>query len=358
MSRSVEGPWFRKSKDAWYATVSGRKVSLGVRGKANRKAAQEAWHRLMAGGPPTKAEPEPAPTRTVAEVIDTYLRHQEAKVKAETLRWLKRWLIPFKATHGNRRADAVAPHELEAFADRPGWKPNTRVHAVRTVHGAFRWAVRKRLLPIDPLAGVEAPPTESRGAEHVISPAEHVELTAHAWPEFRPLLEALFLTGARPGELAGLTCEVVRASANGIVVLADHKTKHKGKRRALYLSDEARALFDRLADRWQTGLLFRNRYGRKWTADAIGKAMRATCERAKLPPRHAYGYRHTFATDALAKGVPDATVAALLGHSNTTMLHRHYSHLTAQAGVLRQAAALVRPAGEPDDGAAADRIPA
>jgi integrase len=199
------------------------------------------------------------------------------------------------------------------------------------------------LLAVDPLAGVEAPPTKSRGAEHVITQAEHVELTRHAWPEFRPLLESLFLTGARPGELAGLTCEAVKASGNGVIVLADHKTKHKGKRRVLYLSDEARALFDRQAERWQTGLLFRNRYGRKWTADAIGKAMRATCERAKLPPRHAYDYRHTFATDALARGIPDATVAALLGHSNTTMLHRHYSHLTSQAGVLRSAAAQVRP---------------
>src|SRR3954453_16350978 len=101
MGRHVEGPWFRAAKDTWYATVGGRKVSLGVRGKANRKAAQEAWHRLMADGPPAKAEPEPA-ARTVAEVIDAYLRHQEAKVKAETLRWLKRWLFPFKETHGVR----------------------------------------------------------------------------------------------------------------------------------------------------------------------------------------------------------------------------------------------------------------
>ncbi len=57
----------------------------------------------------------------------------------------------------------------------------------------------------------------------------------------------------------------------------------------------------------------------------------------------AYGSRHTYATSALAKGVPGATVAALLGHSSTAVLHRHYSHLTSQANVLRNAAALVRP---------------
>ena len=51
MSRQSEGAWYRKAKDAWYATTNGRSVSLGVKGKANRKPAQEAWHRLMADGP-------------------------------------------------------------------------------------------------------------------------------------------------------------------------------------------------------------------------------------------------------------------------------------------------------------------
>ena len=54
------------------------------------------------------------------------------------------------------------------------------------------------------------------------------------------------------------------------------------------------------------------------------------------------GYWHSFAIDVLANGVPDATVAALLGHSSTAMLHKHYSHLTARADVLRKAASMVR----------------
>jgi integrase len=339
MSRSVEGPWFRTSKDTWYATLEGQSVSLGIRGRKNRKAAQEAWHRLMANGP--KPGPKPA-IPTVGELIQAYLTQQESRVKAETLRWLKRWLVPFQARHGKRPADSIAPHELESFANRPEWKANTRIHAVRTVHGAFRWAVRKRLLAADPLIGVEVPPSESRGVEHVISHEEHTMLVEHAWPEFRPFLQALWLTGARPGEVAGLTCEMLATGIGGIVVLAHHKTKHKGKHRAIYLSDEAQSLFSLQAVRWQKGLLFRNRYGRKWTADAIGKAMRATCERAKLPPKHSYGYRHGYATQALANGIPDAVVAALLGHTGTQMLHKHYSHLTSRADVLRQAAAKVR----------------
>lgn len=55
-----------------------------------------------------------------------------------------------------------------------------------------------------------------------------------------------------------------------------------------------------------------------------------------------YGYRHTFATDALVSGVPDATVVTLLGHTSTTMLFKQYSHLTSRADVLRRTAATVR----------------
>jgi integrase len=66
--------------------------------------------------------------------------------------------------------------------------------------------------------------------------------------------------------------------------------------------------------------------------------------RKKLGIRGAipYAYRHGFATDALAHGVPDAQVAELLGHSGTAMLHRHYAHLGARAKALRDALGRVR----------------
>jgi len=56
----------------------------------------------------------------------------------------------------------------------------------------------------------------------------------------------------------------------------------------------------------------------------------------------AYGVRHTFATDALSRGVPDAHVASLLGHSSTAMLHKHYSHLTERASTLKAAVERIR----------------
>jgi hypothetical protein len=39
---------------------------------------------------------------------------------------------------------------------------------------------------------------------------------------------------------------------------------------------------------------------------------------------------------------PEGTVAALLGHQGTAMLHKHYSHLTSKVNVLREALGKVR----------------
>jgi site-specific recombinase XerD len=88
--------------------------------------------------------------------------------------------------------------------------------------------------------------------------------------------------------------------------------------------------------------LLRNNRGEAWTENAIGLTTRRTRERAGIPQAIAYGLRHSFATDALANGVPDAQVAELLGHSGTAMLHRHYAHLGARAQALRDALGRVR----------------
>src|SRR5262249_55272274 len=101
-------------------------------------------------------------------------------------------------------------------------------------------------------------------------------------------------------------------------------------------------MLKRQRERYPSGPLLRNRCGRPWTGWAIVKAMQATRERAGLTGKVAYGLRHTFATDALANGVPDAQVAELLGHQGTAMLHKHSSHLTARARALRDALGRVR----------------
>lgn len=56
------------------------------------------------------------------------------------------------------------------------------------------------------------------------------------------------------------------------------------------------------------------------------RALKKLFENAKTPRVHAHLFRHTFATELLTAGNSLETVAALLGHSNTKVTEKSYSH--------------------------------
>ena len=58
-----------------------------------------------------------------------------------------------------------------------------------------------------------------------------------------------------------------------------------------------------------------------------------------------YAMRHAFCTEALENGLDAVTVSVLMGHRDTTMISRTYSHLTQRHDHLRQAANRARGGG-------------
>jgi integrase len=127
-------------------------------------------------------------------------------------------------------------------------------------------------------------------------------------------------------------------------VLERHKTDRNGRRRVVFLTPELTGLCRELAAKNPTGPLFRTARGQPWPRGTIHKLIFTLRKRLGLPNTvTAYGYRHTFATDALARGVTEAHVAELLGHAGTAMLHRHYSHLSCRADTS------VQPLGRSDE---------
>ena len=89
MARDVTGPWLRASKNTWYATFGGAKVSLKIKGEENRDAAVKAWHRLMADGQTaTPNRPQGAdapPALTVQELVDLFLTDISTRLKPLTV---------------------------------------------------------------------------------------------------------------------------------------------------------------------------------------------------------------------------------------------------------------------------------
>jgi integrase len=333
-------PWFRAEKNTWYATVNGWKTSLGVRGRASRKEAYDAWHKLLANGEPVAGVP--GLRRNAGEVIRRFFDDVGGRVKPKTLRWYRDFLEPFARRHGRLAVADITPTLAESYSRKAAWSASTRHGFLGALMAAFRWAVRARMIGSNPLDGLRRPPKVSRGATCLITPKEHETIVAAASPRFRLFLTVLHATGARPSEVAAISAENFDAEA-GAVRLIEHKTAHLiGKPRIIYLTPQVTELLKRQSERFPVGPLLRNRDGNPWNGRAVVEAMRRLRKRTGILHAVAYGYRHSWASDALEHGVPDALVAELLGHRGTAMLHKHYSHLGAKARALREALNRVR----------------
>lgn len=349
MARPVEGAWFRTAKNAWYATVDGRAVSLGVKGEAAYRDAQEAYYRLLAtverasSGPGTY-RPHPvkpsAKLLTVAELIDAFFTDAESRLKPNTIRIYRYDVDAFGKKFGRTIAAELTAGDVVRWVNELGVNPTTKGIAIRSLSAVFGWAVRNDMIATNPVKRVPRPKVVSRGCEAVIDDQSHRVLLAGASDNFRTVLRVLHGTGCRPGEACRIAVENFDAE-NGVVRLTEHKTDRTGTPRVIFLTPELTALFVELAERVKCGPLLRTKHGNPWTGRSITTMMQQTRKRTGVRAT-AYGYRHTFATDALAGGMPETVVAELMGHKGTAMLHKHYSHLGAKAAILKNAMSRIR----------------
>lgn len=179
--------------------------------------------------------------------------------------------------------------------------------------------------------------------EAVIPEEDALRIISQARGDMKPLLRFLWLTGCRPSEALTLRAEMVE-EANSIAILKEHKTaKATGKARFIYLSPEALGLLQGQKQKHGEGFLFRTS---RDTPISLNNAVNILWRLNKRLGTKAtlYGFRHSYATEGLARGLPEAHVAELLGHCSTKMLHSHYAHLGAKAKLMKDAAARVREA--------------
>jgi len=322
-----------------------------------------------------KGEDAPAPPTdgiTVREVLETYLRHIAAKKKPGTIEIRIRSFTPFVNyrssgfAYGERPVASLThfdvyrfleamekPRKAKRKTEQPGrkptsWGPGSQRNCVQGLSAAFNWAVRSGLIPKNPLAGIERPSPASRGAESLIgNDAEEVEAThrmilAASPPSYRPFLQALKDTGARPGELAAAEASDFRSDVGAFVFHKEmtrrgeqfsHKTA-KRKDRVIFLSGETLETVKRLVVEHPTGPLFRRRNGRGFGRVSVVDRFLKLQKKLQMPTLTAYSYRHTFATEMLKAGMDVETLAELMGNS-ALVIRQHYSHLLADTKGLR-----------------------
>ncbi|MHB1813427.1 MAG: tyrosine-type recombinase/integrase [Steroidobacteraceae bacterium] len=148
----------------------------------------------------------------------------------------------------------------------------------------------------------------------------------------RDLIEAVMLTGARPGELAGALRSAFDARTKTL------KLNGKTGIRTVPLAPAAVAFFERVSKaKLPTAPLLARDDGKPWVRAEWTESVRAAAIAAKLPHGTClYSLRHSWITQAISDGLTTLDVARLTGTS-LAMIDRHYGHLVQGASAERLA---------------------
>jgi integrase len=138
------------------------------------------------------------------------------------------------------------------------------------------------------------------------------------------LATGALLTGARYGELARLRIEDFNRERNSVYV-AESKN---GESRYIPLNEQGVEFFKALVkDRSPRAFMFTKANGKPWKRSEQIRPIVAACKDAHIEGASFHILRHTYASHAVMNGMPIEVLAEVLGHKDTRVTMRHYSHL-------------------------------
>lgn len=314
MPKGSPAPWFRKSRNSWFVTFGGKQIDLQT---ADRKEAFQRWHQLALNAPSVAIA---VPRLSAQELLAQFLESTEKRSRPSTYYRYSYFLHSFARTLPKEllAADFRSFRVTQWLDKRDTWGVNSRRAAIRTVKRAFQWGVEEGYIEFSPVASLKKPAGKRR--ETILTSKERATIIAAARDaSFRDFLEILQETGARPQEIRAVEVRHVDPEQRLWIFPPDeHKTGGKtGRSRVVYLTPKAWKITKRLLVKFSAGPLFRNSRGAPWTQTAIRCRFRRLRKRlaGKVPADLcAYVFRHSFATDALERGVDPITLAELMGH--------------------------------------------
>lgn len=304
--------------------------------------------------------------RSLEEVLADY----EPKDSATNLVpvWLERWLaVKRHETEAGERSPGYL-RELERYARENGhfswwqgrnifeidygnledwsiWlggrgiKIKTRQNVIGAFHSFVGWLVKREKLPRAPaFPWLKVPEHEPR----IISPQQQDRVLQAIHEEERGIFLLMATTGVRPGEARALRASdhsegwiSVNKAAKGPRLDSPVGGTKSGKAKHVPLDPELSGWIDRYvaadARLTQAPLFMNPRTGNTWTPSSLRRTWRAACKKAGVGDISLYeGCKHSFATDAHARGVPERNLQAILGHADARSTRR-YARLQGNA---------------------------
>ncbi|MBQ9320618.1 MAG: site-specific integrase [Acidaminococcaceae bacterium] len=277
----------------------------------------------------------------IIEFMKVYLKPKYRPQTFERTKYTAKKLLPIYALP----LDQITADQIQAlynsYADE--LKPASIYKIHKLLQAAFKKALITRRILRNPMDAVE-PPKVTQEEITIFSFTELLRLfrtlRKKEWRYYSTFFHLLLVTGMRIGELIALRFEDIDFEKREIHICQtkvgrtgnefnEPKTK-AGNRYIPILYDKTLDRIRKLRQKGNltrlTGYLFQTRSGNALNYNNIRRDWVEICEEAGIELKHIHAFRHTFATTALAKGIPVLEVSRILGHSNATTTLNMYGH--------------------------------
>lgn len=184
----------------------------------------------------------------------------------------------------------------------------------------FRFLEREKLVAASPMAWIPNRKVEHRLPRFFSEKEMERLLNAASGLRDRALVEFLYATGCRVGEL--LQTRVSDVDLVERTALVQGKGQ---KQRIVLFGGKARDVLKLYLGSRRDGYLFEGNEGRPLTRQAVWKLLNKTAHRAGIGHCHPHSIRHSFATHLLRRGMGLRELQELLGHAsiNSTAIYTH-----------------------------------
>jgi integrase/recombinase XerC len=284
------------------------------------------------------------------EAVDrfvAYLRDQR-RASPETIRAYESDLAQFGAflseehvggpAPGPEGIDVLAVRGFVARLHRSGLGRSSVARKLSTVRSFLEYAVREHRIETSPAATVPTPKVPKRlprnlTVDEVFALLDGIETSDEAGIRDRAILEFLYATGLRVGELVSLDLDDLDLPGDTVRVLG------KGsKERVVPFGGKARAALLRWLDASRTlretgnaEAVFLNLRGGRLTDRSVRRILERRLKEASVEAQVSpHALRHSFATHLLGAGADLRAIQELLGHASLSTTQR-YTHVSMEA---------------------------
>lgn len=286
---------------------------------------------------------------TLKKTVERFLRHMDtqgfSKRTVTDYRYNLRYFLDYLEKENIDSFSSVTPDTILSYQDyiHHEYKPvrkkvlslGYQVNLLKVLKALFHYLVRDGALLSDPTLGLKMPKLPQRLPTNVLTKREMKKLlsapdtSTPSGMRDRTIIEILYSTGIRKGELANLKLLDIDLSSRQIAI----RKGKGGKDRIVPLTKKASEAIDRylkdyrsdlLAGRKDPGHLILNdrgtKLGKHWATWTINRYLKK-CKIKKKVTTHTF--RHTFATHLLKNKASIRVIQELLGHEslNSTQIY-------------------------------------